>query len=70
MFVSIKYGINAALIAGYIREKLEKTDFYSGDVPWERITIKKLTGTFVRLPERNELNAEINESLIVEFYNR
>ena len=24
-----KYGINAALIAGYIREKLEKTDFYS-----------------------------------------
>ena len=30
----------------------------------------KLTGTFVRLPERNELNADINESLIVEFYNR
>jgi small subunit ribosomal protein S4 len=27
-------------------------------------------GTFVRLPERNELNAEINEQLIVEFYNR
>ena len=25
---------------------------------------------FVRLPERNELNADINESLIVEFYNR
>lgn len=24
----------------------------------------------VRLPERNELNADINESLIVEFYNR
>ncbi|MBQ3020680.1 MAG: 30S ribosomal protein S4 [Bacilli bacterium] len=31
---------------------------------------KKLTGTYTRLPERNELNAEINESLIVEFYNR
>ncbi|MCF0109349.1 MAG: 30S ribosomal protein S4 [Erysipelotrichaceae bacterium] len=27
-------------------------------------------GTFVRLPERNELNQEINESLVVEFYNR
>ena len=27
-------------------------------------------GTYVRLPERNELNPEINESLIVEFYNR
>ena len=27
-------------------------------------------GTFVRLPERSELNQEINEALIVEFYNR
>lgn len=31
---------------------------------------KKLTGKYVRLPERSELNSEINESLIVEFYNR
>ena len=31
---------------------------------------KKLSGEFVRLPERSELNREINESLIVEFYNR
>ena len=31
---------------------------------------KKMTGTYVRYPERSELNAEINESLIVEFYNR
>ena len=30
----------------------------------------KLTGKFVRLPERSELNPEINESLVVEFYNR
>ena len=30
----------------------------------------KMEGTFVRLPERNELNADINESLIVEFYNK
>ncbi len=28
------------------------------------------TAKYVRLPERNELNADINESLIVEFYNR
>ena len=27
-------------------------------------------GTFVRLPERSELNQEINEALVVEFYNR
>ena len=31
---------------------------------------KKLSGTYVRFPERSELNADINESLIVEFYNR
>jgi small subunit ribosomal protein S4 len=31
---------------------------------------KKNTGTFVRLPERSELNPEINESLIIEYYNR
>ena len=30
----------------------------------------KLSGTYVRLPERSELNQEINESLIVEFYSR
>ena len=31
---------------------------------------KKNTGTYVRLPERSELNPEINESLIIEYYNR
>ncbi len=31
---------------------------------------KKLSGKYVRVPERSELNSEINESLIVEFYNR
>lgn len=30
----------------------------------------KMEGKFVRLPERSELNADIDESLIVEFYNR
>ncbi|MDD6258783.1 MAG: 30S ribosomal protein S4 [Erysipelotrichaceae bacterium] len=27
-------------------------------------------GTYVRLPERSELNQEINEALVVEYYNR
>lgn len=31
---------------------------------------KKMTGTYLRLPERSELNTDINESLIVEYYNR
>lgn len=31
---------------------------------------KKKQATYVRYPQRSELNAEINESLIVEFYSR
>lgn len=31
---------------------------------------KKLCGTYVRFPERSELNQEIDEQLIVEYYNR
>ena len=30
----------------------------------------KKTGTYLRYPEREELNSEINEALIVEYYNR
>ena len=30
----------------------------------------KKEATYVKLPERNELNADINEALIVEFYNK
>ena len=30
----------------------------------------KLEGTYIRYPERSELNADINEALIVEFYSR
>ena len=31
---------------------------------------KKMAATYVRMPERSELNADINESLIIEYYNR
>ena len=31
---------------------------------------KKKQATYVRYPQRSELNAEINESLIVEYYSR
>ncbi|GFH41647.1 30S ribosomal protein S4 [Lactococcus hodotermopsidis] len=31
---------------------------------------EKLEGTLVRLPERDEINPEINEALIVEYYNK
>ena len=31
---------------------------------------KKMEATYVRMPERSELNADIDESLIIEYYNR
>ena len=31
---------------------------------------KKMEGTYVRLPERSELNADIDEALVIEYYNR
>ena len=31
---------------------------------------KKMEGTYVRLPERSELNADIDEELVIEYYNR
>ncbi len=37
---------------------------------WVSVDPKKLEGTFKSLPERSELSAEINESLIVELYSR
>ncbi|PAQ16572.1 30S ribosomal protein S4 [Bacillaceae bacterium SAOS 7] len=50
-----------------VKEAIEVNNF----VP-EYLTFDadKLEGTFTRLPERAELSAEINESLIVEFYSR
>ena len=50
-----------------VNEALEKTtkrvDFISYDE-------NKKEATYIRRPERSELNAEINEALIIEFYNR
>ena len=50
-----------------IKECLES---HLGTVSFVTFDAKKMSGTYVRYPEREELNAEINESLIVEFYNR
>ena len=35
-----------------------------------KVDPKAKNGEYLRLPERNELNAEINEALVVEYYNR
>lgn len=50
-----------------IRESLEATLNRPAYVDFDT---KKMSGSYVRLPDRSELNAEINESLIVEYYNR
>ena len=46
-----------------LANKIKRVDFINYDEA-------KRTATHVRYPERSELNAEINESLIVEFYSR
>ena len=50
-----------------IKEALESL---SKRVDFVTFDDKKLEGKYVRVPQRSELNADINESLIVEYYNR
>ena len=45
-------------------EKINKTVDY---VSFDKNT---LTGSYIRYPERSELTSDINESLVVEFYNK
>ncbi len=49
---------------------LESLAAVSSTVEFVSFDQEKMTGTFIRLPERSELNQEINEQLIVEFYNK
>ena len=37
---------------------------------WIEVDSKNMVGTYIRDPERKELPAEINESLIVELYSK
>ena len=41
-----------------------------GQVDWVEVNADKMEGTFKRLPDREELPAEINENLIVELYSK
>lgn len=50
-----------------VKEALEKI---TKRVEFVTFDENKLSGTYVRYPERNELNIDIDESLIVEFYNK
>ena len=54
---------NLKVVADSLAKVTRRVDFITYDEG-------KMEGTYVRLPERNELNADINEALIVEFYNK
>ena len=49
---------------------LESLETAPATVPYVEVDKENKKGTFVRLPERSELNQEINEPLVVEYYNR
>lgn len=60
-----------------VREKSQKiqpivfaVEQTNGYLPFVEVDAAKLSGTYLRLPEREELDADINEQLIVEYYNR
>ena len=50
-----------------IKDSLEATLHTPAFVDFDKYSKK---GTYIRLPERSELNTEINELLVVEYYNR
>ena len=50
-----------------VKESLEKVAKRVEFITYDET---KMEATYVRMPERNELNADINEALIVEFYNK
>ena len=54
---------NLKVVAESLSKVTKRVEFISYDEG-------KMEATYVRLPERNELNADINEALIVEFYNK
>ena len=41
-----------------------------GFADWVEVDVKAMSGTFKRIPERQDLPAEINEQLIVELYSK
>ena len=41
-----------------------------GFVDWVEVDVSKMSGLFKRIPERIDLSADINESLVVELYSK
>ena len=50
-----------------MKESLERTNKTVDYVSFDK---DKLEGKYIRLPERSELTADVNESLVIEYYNK
>ena len=61
--IATKEGHNLAVVKESLSVNANRCAFATVDVD-------KLVGTFVRVPERNELPQDINEAQIIEYYNR
>ena len=61
--IAIKDGQDLAVVKASLEALHNRVEFVTFDEA-------KLAGTFVRVPSRSELNADVNEALIVEFYNK
>ena len=61
--IAIKEGHDLAVV----KASLESQPAVVGFV---KVDPSKLSGTFVRVPERNELPQDINEAQVIEYYNR
>ena len=61
--IAIKQGHNLTVVKESLSVNANRCAFATVDVD-------KLVGTFVRVPERNELPQDINEAQIIEYYNR
>ena len=62
-----------------VRDKSKKLDIImdsmkriKGDIglPWLELDKAKMTGTFLALPEREEMALTVNEQLVVELYSK
>ena len=61
--IAIKEGHDLAVVKQSLESK-------PASVGYVKVDASKLEGEFLRVPERNELPADINEAQVIEYYNR
>jgi len=54
---------------GRVQESLKSSED-NGTAEWLEIDVKAMSGTYKRVPEREDLPSDINEQLIVELYSK